>query len=156
MTSTTATPTAPLPPAAVEAMRRLEDALVSPVGRLKWEIADLEISLMGHRNLRDSDYVQMRNPMASVQERVEAERWFRTAVANIAFLRGELSRRRAELAAVTEYETAAMHAAQLAAVAESGRMTDLDADSLAAAEDLMAAAQARLADAGRLDLLGLS
>jgi predicted HAD superfamily phosphohydrolase len=55
--------------------------------------------------------------------------------------------------AVTEYETAAVHAAQLAGLAESGRMTDLDADSLAVAEDLMAAAKAKLDAAGRLDLI---
>ncbi|MFG2352611.1 hypothetical protein [Streptomyces sp. NPDC048521] len=56
--------------------------------------------------------------------------------------------------AVTQYETAAVHAAQLAHLAESGRMTDLDADSLAAAEDLMAAARTVLAAAGQLHLIG--
>ena len=56
--------------------------------------------------------------------------------------------------AVTVYETAAVHAVQLAAVAESGRMTDLDADSLAHAEELMAASRETLAVAGRLDLIG--
>ncbi|MGR6538872.1 hypothetical protein [Streptomyces rochei] len=56
--------------------------------------------------------------------------------------------------AVAEYETAAAHAAQLAGLAESGRMADLDADSLAVAEDVMAAAHATLAAAGRLDLIG--
>ncbi|MFC5634705.1 hypothetical protein [Streptomyces bullii] len=57
--------------------------------------------------------------------------------------------------AVAQYETAAEHAVQLAALAEAGRMTDLDADSLAAAEDVMAAARATLAQAGRLDLIGV-
>lgn len=56
--------------------------------------------------------------------------------------------------AVAQYETAAVHAVQLAALAESGGMTDLDADSLAHAEELMAGARATLADAGRLDLIG--
>jgi hypothetical protein len=56
--------------------------------------------------------------------------------------------------AVTVYETAAEHAAQLAARAESGRMTDLDADDLAHAEELMAGARATLHAAGRLDLIG--
>jgi hypothetical protein len=56
--------------------------------------------------------------------------------------------------AVTQYETAAVHAVQLAALAASGRMSDLDAESLAVAEDLMAAARKTLADAGRLDLIG--
>lgn len=55
--------------------------------------------------------------------------------------------------AVAEYETAAEHARHLAAIAASGRMSDLDADSLAAAEDLMAGARATLAAAGRLDLI---
>ncbi|MBZ6207495.1 hypothetical protein KVH31_13405 [Streptomyces olivaceus] len=56
--------------------------------------------------------------------------------------------------AVAEYETAAEHAAQLAGVAASGRMTDLQADSLAAAEDVMAAARSVLAEAGQLKLIG--
>jgi hypothetical protein len=55
--------------------------------------------------------------------------------------------------AVAVYETAATHVADLAAVAESGRMTDLDADSLAVAEDLMAGARSRLAAAGMLHLV---
>lgn len=59
----------------------------------------------------------------------------------------------AVVAAVTQYETAAVHAADLAAVAESGTMSDLDADSLAAAEDLMDGARATLAAVGRLDLI---
>ncbi|NEA52388.1 hypothetical protein [Streptomyces sp. SID10815] len=58
--------------------------------------------------------------------------------------------------AVTEYDVAAEHARDLAAVAASGRMSDLDADSLAAAEDLMAGARARLAAAGHLDLIGVA
>ncbi|MFF0588470.1 hypothetical protein ACFYWD_21135 [Streptomyces sp. NPDC003781] len=56
--------------------------------------------------------------------------------------------------AVAEYETAAVHAAQLAGLAESGRMSDLDARSLADAEDVMAAAHAVLAKAGQLKLIG--
>jgi hypothetical protein len=56
--------------------------------------------------------------------------------------------------AVAVFETAAVHAVQLAALAESGDMTDLDADSLAAAEDLMAGARATLAEAGALHLIG--
>ncbi len=56
--------------------------------------------------------------------------------------------------AVTVYETAAVHAVQLAARAESGLMSDLDADDLAHAEELMAGAAATLASAGRLDLIG--
>ena len=56
--------------------------------------------------------------------------------------------------AVTQFETAMVHVVQLAALAESGRMTDLDADSLAHAEELMAGAKATLTKAGRLDLIG--
>jgi hypothetical protein len=60
--------------------------------------------------------------------------------------------------AVTQYETAATHARELAAAAAAGTLSDLDAsdldaDSLAAAEDLMAAARTTLAAAGRLDLI---
>ncbi|MER6492664.1 hypothetical protein [Streptomyces griseorubiginosus] len=56
--------------------------------------------------------------------------------------------------AVAVYETASVHVVQLAALAESGRLSDLDADSLAHAEDLMAGALATIAQAGRLDLIG--
>ena len=52
------------------------------------------------------------------------------------------------------YETAAAHRAQLAALAEADKLSDLDADSLAHAEDLAAGARATLAAAGRLDLIG--
>lgn len=57
------------------------------------------------------------------------------------------------VAAVTMFEAAAVQATALAGIAESGRMSDLDADSLAAAEDLMAAARKSLADAGYLHLI---
>jgi hypothetical protein len=73
--------------------------------------------------------------------------------------RAALARLEARLAspavvrAVTVYETAATHAADLAAVAVSGRMTDLDADSLAAAEDMMAGSRAALTAAGLLHLI---
>ncbi|MYU20793.1 hypothetical protein [Streptomyces sp. SID8352] len=55
--------------------------------------------------------------------------------------------------AATRYETAARRAAELAGLAKSGRLSDLDADSLAAAEDLMASAHTTLDQAGRLDLI---
>lgn len=64
-------------------------------------------------------------------------------------------RERADLArAVAQYETAAKHARQLAAAAEAGTLSALDAESIANAEDLMAAARAKLSAAGRLDLIG--
>lgn len=56
--------------------------------------------------------------------------------------------------AVTRYETASVWAVQLAARAESGTLSDLDADSLAHAEDLMAGARAVLSEAGMLHLIG--
>ncbi|MET9150030.1 hypothetical protein ABZX82_01925 [Streptomyces griseoflavus] len=56
--------------------------------------------------------------------------------------------------AVAQYETAAVHRAQFAALAEADKLTDLDADSLAHAEELMDGARATLAAAGRLDLIG--
>jgi hypothetical protein len=52
--------------------------------------------------------------------------------------------------AVTVYETAAVHAVQLAALAKSGQMSD----SLAHAEELKDGARDTLAAAGRLDLIG--
>jgi hypothetical protein len=58
--------------------------------------------------------------------------------------------------AVAVYETASVRAVQLAALAESGRMSDLDADSLAHAEELMEGARAVLEQAGRLDLIGVA
>jgi hypothetical protein len=56
--------------------------------------------------------------------------------------------------AVARYGAASARAAELSAVAATGRMTDLDADSLAHAEELMDGARATLASAGRLDLIG--
>lgn len=50
--------------------------------------------------------------------------------------------------AVVSYEVAAVHAADLGALALSGRMSDLDADSLDAAEALMAGALTVLAGFG--------
>lgn len=58
--------------------------------------------------------------------------------------------------AVTEYELAGLRAGVLAGMAARGPLSDLDADSLAHAEDLMAGARAVLADAGRLDLIGVA
>ena len=58
----------------------------------------------------------------------------------------------AEIAA--DYRSQVAHVAELAQLAESGRMTDLDADALAATEDLAAGTRATLAAAGRLDLIG--
>jgi hypothetical protein len=55
--------------------------------------------------------------------------------------------------AATQYQTAAVHAVQLAALAEADELSDLDAKSLALSQDLMADAYARLAEAGRLDLI---
>ncbi len=55
--------------------------------------------------------------------------------------------------AVTEYETAAVRARDLAAVAVSGRMTEVEAGWLAAAEDMMSAAQSTLAEAGLTHLV---
>ncbi|MFJ9420726.1 hypothetical protein [Streptomyces sp. NPDC101249] len=50
----------------------------------------------------------------------------------------KLTARFPRLDAAESYESAAVRAVQLAAVAETGHMSDLDADSLAHAEDLMA------------------
>jgi hypothetical protein len=55
--------------------------------------------------------------------------------------------------AVVVYETAAVHAEYLGNVALSGRMSDLDAESLAVAEELKAGSRATLAAAGMLHLV---
>lgn len=59
-----------------------------------------------------------------------------------------------ELTALADtYRSAAAHVAELGQLASTGRMSDLDADALAATEDLAAGARAALASAGRLDLI---
>lgn len=55
---------------------------------------------------------------------------------------------------LARYRAASVRAGQLAALAEADGMSDLDADSMAHAEDLVAGARATLAAAGRLDLIG--
>jgi hypothetical protein len=55
--------------------------------------------------------------------------------------------------AVTEYETAALHAVELSDLALIDAMSDVDAHSLLDALDLMAAARKALAKAGHLDLI---
>ncbi|MFL6096012.1 MAG: hypothetical protein ACJ71Y_11240 [Blastococcus sp.] len=61
-------------------------------------------------------------------------------------------------AAVVTYQKAALRVAalsDLADLAEAGiELSDMHADDLAHAEDLMAGARAALAKAGRLDLIG--
>lgn len=53
-----------------------------------------------------------------------------------------------------DYLSHAAHVAELAQLATSGRMSTLDADDLAHAEDLMAGRLQQLRNAGRLDLVG--
>lgn len=55
--------------------------------------------------------------------------------------------------AVTQYRSAALHAVELSDLALVGLLSDLDTDSLAHAEDLMAAARTVLADADLLYLV---
>jgi hypothetical protein len=55
--------------------------------------------------------------------------------------------------AVTVYETAALHRATLAELAETGQLSDLDAEGFDIAADLMAGARATLAAAGMLHLI---
>lgn len=59
------------------------------------------------------------------------------------------------VAAVTVHETAAVRAAELAAMAATGEdLSALDVRAWEFAEELMAGARATLAAAGRLDLIG--
>jgi hypothetical protein len=55
--------------------------------------------------------------------------------------------------AVAVYETAALHRATLAELAETGQLSDLDAEGFDIAADLMAGARATLAAAGMLHLI---
>lgn len=148
-------PTAPLPADVVELAERLELRLAPPVDRLRHEIGELEESLYVQRQVRDSAAVQMRNRVSSRVERAAARASFRSAVAEIRVIVRELAGLKAELATATCYGAAVVCAVQLAGLAmSSGTLSDLDADSLAHAEDLMAGTHATLAAAGRLDLVG--
>lgn len=60
----------------------------------------------------------------------------------------------AVVCAVTQYESAALYAVELSDLAVVGLLSDLDAKSLADAEDLKGAARTVLADAGLLHLIG--
>ena len=60
----------------------------------------------------------------------------------------------AVVGAVTQYESAALQAVELSDLALVGLLSDLDADSLVHAEDLMADARTVLASAGLLHLVG--
>ncbi|MGW1744543.1 hypothetical protein ACWCRD_02775 [Streptomyces sp. NPDC002092] len=144
--TTAITPTAPLPAPAVEALARLELAFASPVERLRKQIARLEDSLRIQRDGRDSDLVQMRNPMASELERAEAEGSFRSTAWEIVRLRGQLREYRAALAVALRYEAASAHCRELAAGG--------DFDGCWAAQDEMAMCKCQLEKAGRLDLIG--
>jgi hypothetical protein len=56
-------------------------------------------------------------------------------------------------AIASSYRSASARAARLAAAAETGPLSDLDADSLVHAADLAADCRATLTEAGRLDLI---
>jgi hypothetical protein len=55
--------------------------------------------------------------------------------------------------AVAVHETAALHRSNLAALAEAGQLSDLDAEGFAVAEELIAGSRATLAAAGLLHLI---
>lgn len=75
-----------------------------------------------------------------------------TPTAPLPTLAVDAASRLAQAAAV--YEATAVQRALLAERAESGTLSDLDADSLAHAEELMVGMWVKLARAGRLDLIG--
>lgn len=116
------TPAAPLSPAAVAALHRLEQAFPTAVA----ELHRIESVVAG---LRDGESTTINGSQVTAVSLAVAE-------------------------ALTRYETASVRAVQLAALAEADKLSDLDADSLAHAEELMAGARAVLAAAGRLDLIG--
>jgi len=139
-------PTAPLPQPAVEALANLESAFASPIELLRKQVARLEESLRIQRAGRDSDLVQMRNPMASELERADAEVRFRSTAWEIVRLRGQLREYRAELAVATRYQAAAERCRELA---RKGNYV-----ACLPVQDEMRMCLCQLEAAGRLDLVG--
>ena len=148
-------PTAPLPTPAAEALANLESAFANPVERLRKQIARLEESLHIQREARDADLATMRDMTLPETVRAEAEGSFQSAAWEIIWLQGQIREYKAELSAATGYVTASARAAQLNKRIDDGvKLSALEWDDLAHAEDLMAGARAVLASAGRLDLIG--
>lgn len=153
MSTATDTPTAPLPSAAAHALHVAELRLAFPetVVRaiLRFEIArdrKAELEAKPTREWSGAEYDSWVDC-----DRVIAESRAVLAEAGLSHLAPSTP---AEMAA--SYETAETRANELMAIARTGRMSDLNADDLAHYVDLMAGAKATLADAGRLDLIGVS
>lgn len=139
--------TSPLPVPAAEALARLERAFLPPdvvCAVTRYEVATARYDELETRPANTLSAAEF-DAFTSAQQ-VIAESFGILAGLNLLDLIGP-----AETA--TRYRHAAGHAIRLAAVAMSGRMSDLDAEALHAAEDEMAMYCGRLAAAGRLDLI---
>ena len=148
--STLTRPTAPLPPAAAHALHVLELRLAFPEdivrAVVRFEIArdrKAELEAKPTREWKAAEYDSWADC-----DRVIAESRAALAEAGLSHLAPSTP---AEMAA--SYETAESRANELIQVAQTGRMSDMNADDLAHYVDLMAGAHATLAAAGRLDLI---
>jgi len=147
--------TAPLPAPAAEALARREAAFPSPVERLRKQVARLEESLRIQCEARDADLATMRDMSLPEAKRAEAEGSFQSAAWEVIWLQGQLREYKAELSAALGYATASARAAQLNERVDGGvKLSALEWDDLAHAEDVMSGTKATLAKAGRLDLIG--
>ncbi|MEF9521320.1 MULTISPECIES: hypothetical protein [Streptomyces] len=142
--------TAPLPPKAAEALARLERAFVPvplSVARAvtRYEVATArldELSARSASTLSPAEYTALSDAQQTIDEALyELDKAGRLDL----IVPAETASR---------YRHAAARAAELSTLALLDRMTGLDADDLAHAEDLMAAEKATLTAAGRLDLIG--
>ncbi|MDH6448221.1 hypothetical protein M2155_000629 [Streptomyces sp. SAI-119] len=154
-TATTHRPSAPLPQPGVEALARLESAFASPIERLRVQVARLENSLRIQREARDAAQAAMRDMSLPETARVEAANSFQSAAWEVIALQGQIREYKAELSAATGYATASARTAQLNKRIDDGaKLSALEWDDLAHAEDLMAGSKATLVHRNRLDLIG--
>ena len=147
------TPTAPLPPAAETALANLERAFLPlPLIRAvtRYEVASTLKAELEAKPTREWSG-------ANFESWVGCERTILDSVTTLVVAgRMDLLKLPVDPAirAAADFRKAAKRAASLSTEALSPHMSDLDADSLAHAEELKLGARATLAAAGRLDLIG--
>lgn len=142
--------TAPLPPTAAAALARLERAFVPVSLDVARAVTRYEVATARYDELAA-------RPVSTLSPAEVTA--FGDARQTIVEALGELGKAgRLDLIgpaqAASRYRQAAARAVELSTLALLDRMTGLDADDLAHAEDLMAAEKATLTAAGRLDLIG--
>lgn len=144
----TTIPTAPLSPAAVEAMRSLELRLASPLMQFPTEVGEtVSVYAVGSESAPYSWTCSAGHSAAH-------------AYASLPFCRDDAREHAGSCEVTAEmiaagYATAEVRANELIQAAqETGSMSDLNADDLAHYIDLMAGCRCQLKQAGRLDLVG--